>query len=400
MLSIQPLNADNSLIRGMGKWALTAFAINMTVGAGIFGLPARIQALVGSYSVVVVVICGLLIALIAVCFAEIGSRFDRPGGPQLYASIAFGPATGFTVGWLLWISRLGTCAAVSNLLVDYGTGLWAQLAQPFARAGTISMLMLAYAWLNIRGIRQTAAVSTVFSVSKLIPLLAFVTVGLFFVEPQSLHVGSLPPAKDLSSAILLTAFAFFGFDAPTVMAGEVRNAPRSVPFAILLSVGSVVVLYTLIQIVCVGTLPHLATSERPLADAAIKLVGPGGAVVIALAAVVASTGVCGASMTAATRLLFAMADHGQLPIALTRIHSRFHTPVLAIVVTAAAALVLALSGSFIYLVKLTLIARISVYAITCAVLPVIRRKGNAPEASFKLPAGDAVAGASAILQGQ
>jgi amino acid transporter len=211
----------------------------MTVGAGIFGLPARIQALVGNYSVVVVIMCGLLIALIALCFAEIGSRFDRSGGPQLYASIALGPAAGFTVGWLLWISRLGTCAAVSNLLVDYGTVLWPRLVQPFARAGAISTLVLAYAWVNIRGIRQTAAVSTAFTVSKLIPLLAFVTIGLFFIEPQSLH--SLPPAKDMSSAILLTAFAFFGFDAPTVMAGEVRNAPRSVPFAILLSVGSVVV---------------------------------------------------------------------------------------------------------------------------------------------------------------
>jgi len=195
MLSVQPLNADKSLIRGIGPWALTAFAINMTVGAGIFGLPARIQALVGNYSVVVVIICGLLISLIALCFAEIGSRFDRSGGPQLYASIAFGPAAGFTVGWLLWISRLGTCAAVSNLLVDYGTVLWPQLVQPFARAGTISMVVLAYAWVNIRGIRQTAGVSTAFTVSKLIPLLVFTTVGLFFIEPQSLHVGSLPPQR-------------------------------------------------------------------------------------------------------------------------------------------------------------------------------------------------------------
>jgi basic amino acid/polyamine antiporter, APA family len=85
------------------------------------------------------------------------------------------------------------------------------------------------------------------------------------------------------------------------------------------------------------------------------------------------------------------------PVALARVHSRFHTPVLAIVVTAAAVLVLALSGSFIYLVKLTLIARITVYAITSAMLPLFRRKGNAPKASFKLPGGEAVAYASAIL---
>src|SRR5712692_852907 len=143
MLSVQPLNADKSLIRGIGPWALTAFAINMTVGAGILGLPARIQALVGNYSVVVVIICGLLISLIALCFAEIGSRFDRSGGPQLYASTAFGPGVGFAVGWLLWISRIGTCAAVSNLLIDYGKILVPQLAQPVARAGTISILVSA-----------------------------------------------------------------------------------------------------------------------------------------------------------------------------------------------------------------------------------------------------------------
>src|SRR5437879_6723316 len=140
------------------------------------------------------------------------------------------------------------------------------------------------------------------------------------------------------------------------MAGEVRNAPRSVPFAILLSVGSVVILYAVIQIVCVGTLPNLAASERPLADAAIVFVGPWGSIAVALAAVIACAGVFGASMTAATRLLFAMSDHRQLSAAVARVHSRFHTPVLAIVVTAGAILVLALSCSFIYLVKLTLIA--------------------------------------------
>jgi amino acid transporter len=397
VLSVQQPNADNSLIRGIGPWALTAFAINLTVGAGIFGLPARIQALVGNYSVVVLLICGLLIALIALCFAEIGSRFDRSGGPQLYASIAFGPAAGFSVGWLLWISRLGTCAAVSNLLVDYGTTLWPRLVHPSARVGTISTLVFAYAWINIRGIRQTAAVSTAFTVSKLIPLAVFAAVGLFFIEPHALHLRSLPAATKVSTAILLATFAFFGFDATTVMAGEVRNAPRSVPFAILLSVGSVVILYALIQIVCVGTLPNLAASERPLADAAIMFVGSWGSSAIAVAAVISCAGVFGASMTPATRLLFAMSDHRQLPAALARVHPRFHTPVLAIVVTASAVLVLALSGSFIYLVKLTLIARVTVYAITCAMLGIFRRTKNAPEASFKVPAGEVVAYASAIL---
>jgi amino acid transporter len=385
------------LIRGIGPWALTAFALNLTVGSGILGLPARLQALVGNYSIAVIGVCGLVIALIALCFAEIGSRFDRTGGPQLYASIAFGPGVGFAVGWLLWISRIGTCAAVSNLLIDYATVLVPQLAQPVARVGTISMPVLAYTWINIRGIRQTAAVSTAFTVSKLVPLVAFAIIGLFFIEPQRIQLGSLPPVTNLSTAILLAGFAYMGFDATTVLAGEVRDAPRSVPFAIVLSVCIVMLLYSLIQMVCVGTLPNLAASERPLADAATVLLGPWASVAVALAAVVSCAGVFGASMTPGTRLLFAMADQRQLPPVLARVHARFHTPVLAILLTAAAAWVLAVSGSFIYLVKVTLIARISVYAITCATLPIFRRRADLAAAVFKVPAGPAVAHGCAVL---
>lgn len=397
MPALHANSADDRLLRGISRWALTAFAINLTVGSGILGLPAKIQALVGNYSVAVIMACGLLMALIALCFAEVGSRFDRSGGPQLYATLALGPTAGFTVGWLLWISRIGSCAAVSNLAVDYGKVLWPQLAHPAVRALGITLLVLGYTWINIRGIRQTAAVNTAFTVLKIVPLAGFVAIGVFFVEPQALHLDQLPATTDLSTALLLAAFAFVGFDGTTVLAGEVRDPRRSVPFAILVSVGCVIVLYTLIQIVCVGTLSNLAASERPLADAAAQLVGDWGAVVIAVTAVIACAGVFGASMTPGTRLLFAMSDHGQLPRPLARVHERFRTPVIAILATAVAVLVLAISGSFIYLVKITLIARISIYAITCVTLPVLRRTQRVPAAQFTLPAGSAVACLAAIL---
>jgi APA family basic amino acid/polyamine antiporter len=390
-------SADERLLRGVSRWALTAFAINLTVGSGILGLPAKIQALVGNYSVLVIVACGLLMALIALCFAEVGSRFDRTGGPQLYATLTLGPAVGFAVGWLLWISRIGSCAAVSNLAVDYGKVLWPQLAQPAVRAVAITALVLGYTWINIRGIRQTAAVNTTFTVLKIVPLVGFVAVGLFFVNPQALQLGELPASVDLSTAILLAAYAFVGFDGTTVLAGVVRDPRRSVPFAIVVSVACVIVLYTLIQIVCVGTLPDLAASERPLADAASLLVGPWGAVVIAITAIISCAGVFGASMTPGTRLLFAMADHRQLPRALTTVHEGFRTPIVAILATAAAILALALSGSFIYLVKITLIARLSIYAITCVTLPVFRSQAAAPAPQFRLWAGPVVAIASAAL---
>ena len=389
--------ADRALIRGIGRWALTAFSINITIGAGIFGLPAHVQAIVGNYSAFAIVACGMLMTGIALCFAEIASRFDRSGGPQLYGSIALGPAGGFIVGWLLWLSRLGTCAAVSTLLVDYGTLLWPPLGAVVARTAVICALVGGYTWLNIRGIRQTSLVSVVFTVFKLLPLIAFVAVGLFFIDPRSLHLGAAPSLTNASNAILLAAFAFLGFDAATVLGGEIRDVRRAIPFAILLSMGIVLVLYTLIQIVCAGALPNLATSQRPLADAAVMFIGPAGGTVIALAAIIACAGVFGASMTPGTRLLFAMADQGQIPTALARLHPRFATPVLAILITAAAILLLALSGSFIYLVKVTLIARVTVFALMCLLLPLFRGRRDVPEAQFKVPAGKFVAYGGAIV---
>jgi amino acid transporter len=320
-----------------------------------------------------------------------GSRFDSSGGPQLYASVAMGPVAGFTVGWLLCVARIGAGAAVANLLVDYAMVVWPPLGAPLGRVLTIGALTLGYIWINVRGIRQTAAVSTIFTACKVLPLLALVAVGLFSVDPQVFRPGPLPTVGDLSNAMLLAAFAFFGFDSTAVVAGEVRDPARSVPFAIIVSIGAVLVLYSLLQIVCAGTLPDLATSQRPLADAAVALVGPVGAIVIAVTAIIACAGVYGASFTTSSRLLFAMSERRQLPSLFGAVHSRYRTPVNAIVATAVVVLVLALSGSFIYIVKITLIARISVYALTCVTLPLLRRRKDVPRALLVLRAGPALA---------
>ena len=397
MPSADRAHADKRLVRGIGAWALAAFAVNAMIGAGIFGLPARIHALVGNYSVLVILVCGALIAMIALCFAEVGSRFERTGGPQLYASVAFGALPGFTVGWLMWISRIASISAVSNLLVDYGTVLSLYLSGPLARALIISAIVLAYTLINIRGIRQAATVSTAITVSKLIPLIAFAGIGLYFLDPQALHLGSVPSTSDMATAILLATFAFLGFDATTVVAGEVRDARRSVPFAVVLSVGTVAILYALIQLVCVATLPDLAGSERPLADAAAMFVGAWGALAISVGAIISCLGMIGVTFTTATRTLFAMSDQGQLPPALARVHRRFRTPHYSIVLTSVAVLLLALSGTFIYLVKLTLISRILVYAVTCAALPVLRQRHDVPEPTFRVPAGQVLAYLSAAL---
>jgi amino acid transporter len=159
----------------------------------------------------------------------------------------------------------------------------------------------------------------------------------------------------------------------------------------------VVVLYVSIQAVCIGTLPELASSQRPLADVGGRLFGMTGSAVISLGALISVTGTMNAIMLAAPRLLFAMAEQGQLPPIVSATHRRFHTPHVAILFSAVGMLVLALSGTFASAATLSTIIRLTTYAATCAALPVLRRKSGHEQAPFAVPGGATVSVGALIL---
>jgi basic amino acid/polyamine antiporter, APA family len=115
---------DEGLSREIRKWDLVALLVNVTVGAGILRLPSDAQRAVGNYSLVAFVLCALVIGLIALCFAEVGSRFSGTGGPYLYGREAFGPAAGFMVGWLMWLTRLAGFATLTQVFVAYLSYFW------------------------------------------------------------------------------------------------------------------------------------------------------------------------------------------------------------------------------------------------------------------------------------
>src|SRR5580698_490340 len=102
---------DRGLLRAIGRWDLLALVINGIVGAGIFGLPAKVHALLGVNGLWAIAACALIIGLVVLCFAEVASRFTETGGPFLYAATAFGPMTGFLTGWVLLAARLTGCCA-------------------------------------------------------------------------------------------------------------------------------------------------------------------------------------------------------------------------------------------------------------------------------------------------
>jgi amino acid transporter len=383
-----------SLIRGIRRWDLVAVAINGIIGAGIFGLPSQVYALLGPYSLVAFAACALIVALVVLCFAEVGSRFGETGGPYLYAREAFGPIVGFEVGWLIWLSRLTAFAANCNLLIDYLGYFHSGIASGWPRAAMITIVAASLTAINVVGVRNAALFSDVFTIGKLIPLALFITAGVFFLEPGSFSAQALPALSSFSQSVLLLVYAFTGFEMAIIPAGETRDPQRNLPFALLTSLGLVVVVYIMIQVVCIGTLPELAASKRPLADASERFLGTIGAGLITAGVAISIVGNLIVVILAAARLPFAMAGAQELPRIVAATHSRFRTPHVAIIITGAVMLALALPGTFISSLTVSAIARLLAYVVTCAGLVALRRRDQREmrfQAQFKVPAGVAVA---------
>ena len=385
--------ANQGLVRGFRRWDLVALVLNTIIGAGIFGLPSTVQAHVGTYSVLAWLLCALPIVLIVLCFAEVGSRFKETGGPYLYARVAFGPLIGFEIGWLMWLARLTAFAALCNLFVGYLGHFIPASSFGLGRAFVITTVVLFLTVANILGVRSTAAVTNVLTVGKLIPLLLFIAVGFFFINPQNFSFAARPTYQSFSTAMLLMVFAYSGFEAAMVPAGEARDPARHFPFALFTGIAVVVIIYVLIQIVCIGTLPGLAGSERPLSDASLLFLGGAGASVIAAGALVSVTGAMNGVVLVASRVLFAMAEQRQLPGFLVKIHRRFHTPHVAILLSALLMLGLTLFSTFVSAVTVSALIRLVTYVATCAALPALRRRHGVSPAAFVVPWGWLISGA-------
>jgi APA family basic amino acid/polyamine antiporter len=361
---VQP--PESSLKRELGPWDLTAIGVNQVIGAAVFALPAALAASVGAWSPWMVGAVGVASMLIALSFAEVASRFDGTGGPYLYARAAFGRFAAFEVGWMMWFTRVASWASVINVLVSSLGFYWPTLTAGRPRAILIATIIAILAAINIRGIRQSSLVVNLLTLGKLVPLAVFIAVGIVFVDWARLRPSASPSIGDLSASGLLLIFAFGGYEIVPVPGGEARNPRRDVPFALIMTIAIVTLVMTLAQIVAVGTLPGLAASKTPLADAAALFLGAGGAVMITVGAVFSTSGNNMGQALSGSRNLFALAEQGDLPPFFARVHPSFRTPVNAILVTAGVALVLALSGTFQTMAAASAISRLLVYVATCA----------------------------------
>lgn len=390
---------NETLVRGIGRWDLTAIAINTIIGTGIFILPARATGMIGDFSLLAIIACAVIIGLVVLCFAEVSSRFDATGGMYLYAKEAFGPVVGFEVGWLYWIVRVATYAANCNAFLIYLSFFYPPANEGWLRIALIFLILIPMTVINYIGVRQSTILTNLFTVGKIVPLLVFVFVGVFFIDPGNFSFHESPSYSNFSAAVLFLIYAYVGFEAAVIPAGESKDPKRDLPFALFVAIAFCTVLYILIQAVAIGTLPNLAESKTPLADAAGTFLGSAGAAFIAIGALVSILGNLNGGFLAASRLPYAMAEQKELPQALAKTHDKFRTPHISILITAVAILALTIYSTFFTAVAIATVTRLLVYVTTCLALPVFRRRKDLPDAEFRAPFGIGAAVLSLLLIG-
>jgi len=378
-------------VRAIGARQLTASIINVTIGAGIFVLPAVATAGLGAAAPIAYIVCAVLMALIVCCFAAAGSRVSLTGGLYAYVETAFGPFVGFLAGVLYFLMATFAVASVSSAFAGSVGALWPAAAAPAARAILITALFAFLASVNVRGVRAGVRVVEVMTIAKLLPLLVLVGSGIWLVNPAHLRWPGMPDAAAIGKTAIVLIFAFVGLEVALVPSGEVLDPARTVPRALFSALAITTTLYLLIQTVAQGLLgPSMAAySTAPLAEAAGRALGQGGRLLVLLGAIVSMFGYASGDMLGTPRTLFAFARAGVLPAVVASVHPRFHTPYIAILVHACIVAALSISSSFTQLAVLANVAALTLYLMcVTASYELQRRKVRADGAvPFAVPGG-------------
>jgi amino acid transporter len=395
-----PLQKEEGLQRTIGVWGLSANIVNIVIGAGIFVLPAIVAAGLGSASLIAYLFCGLLIALIMLCFAEAGSEVTDSGGPYTYIESAFGKYAGFLTANLFLIAILAAGGAIANAVADILVDYIPILDVPSGRILFFMLTFGFFAWINIRGVRLGIGLVVITTIAKLIPLLLLVFIGWKEVTATNLLWDTLPEAGSIGQMSLILFFAFMGAEVGLSVGGEVKHPQKTIPRAIFIGIGGIMLLYILIQTVSIGVLgTELANyRENPLAEVGGRIFGPAGLTIISVGAAVSIFGNLNGGILNMPRVLFAAArDRVIPPAALAKVHPVYKTPYVSIILFTSAAFVLASFGGFQILA--TVSSAISLIVYLGVVLAVIRLRKLLPNhsQSFKVPGGYTIPGIATLI---
>src|SRR5690242_7746026 len=340
-------HTDDQLVRGIGIPSLTANIISSTIGAGIFVIPATVAAGLGSAAPLAFICCAIAQMLFVTCFAIAGSRVSLTGGLYAYVEVAFGKYVGFLAGMLYFLTALGAVAGVVNVLANSIALVVPFLGGPIMRIVVMLAVYGVLVFINVRGVREGAGAVTTVTIAKLLPLLLFIGIGIFFIHPENLRWPGWPGSKALGDAVVLLMFAFVGIEVALIPSGEVKNPARTVPRSAYLALIITTIIYILIQIVAQGTLgTDLANhKDAPLAEAAATFLGQIGRTILPAGATISAFGFVTSDILSSPRMIFAFGRDGALPSWFAHVNPRYRTPDVAILAYTGIAFALSVFGS-------------------------------------------------------
>ena len=382
-------SADAQLVRAIGTRELTASIINVTIASSIFLMPATVAERLGAAAPIAYLVCAALMTLIALCFAAAGSRVSLSGGLYAYIDTAFGGFAGFLGGYLYSVTACLSVASVAAAFAGTIGVLWPAFAGGSVRAVLLAVLFAALAAVNVRGIKPGIRLVELITAAKLIPLLFLVVAGAWSVNLEFLRM-SMPTVSQVGQASIVLLFAFVGVEVALTPSGEIRDPSRTVPRSILTALAVATSIYLAVQTVAQGTLgPELPLyKDAPLVETAGRLFGTGAKLVFLVGMAVSIFGYIAGDMLGTPRALFALARDGVLPTALVRVHPRYRTPAIAIVLYAAAVAALAISSSFERLVVMANVSALLLYLMCVAASYQLQRRNvRMAGAPFDLPGG-------------
>lgn len=386
------------LLRALRRRDIVGLLLNTMIGAGMLTAPARVYAHADGWGLLVLLASALAVLPLMLCFAELSSRFSGTGGPYLYARAALPPWVAFASGWMLWVAQALGIATLSNLLVAYLAGFFPGLDGGAPRLAALAALGVVSTAIVLWGIRQSAMVSNLVIVAKLVFVVAFLAAVLPFVQPDRLApTAELPPPVTFAQAMLIFVFGYSGFERAPTVAGEAKNPQRDIPISLLTSLVLITVVFGLAFVACVGVLDAPAANDRPFAEAGRVLFGPIGAAAVSAGALAVTFGTLLVIVVSMPRNLFSLAEHGELPAVFARVHARWRTPQVAIITSSVVGFGAAMASDLLGALTMSTAARMVVYVLSCVALARLAMRPDAPPPAFKLPFTPVLAAVTAML---
>jgi len=372
-----------------GFWSIVLLGFNGVVGSGIFLLPGKVMDLIGPGSIFVYLFMTVVIMTIALCFAECAGKFSRHGAAYVYAKESLGEFIGFEVGIMSWAIRIIAWAVMAVGFATALSAIWPPALQEPYKTLIVLTILIGLGIVNIIGVNITKILNNIVTVGKMVPLLLFILVGVFYIKGSN-FIPLFPKGLEVDSfgvAALIIFYAFTGFEAMAVAAEDMKDPQKNLPIALVVVMGLCSIIYILVQAVAIGTLgADLAKSSAPVADAASAFFGPIGKWLVTIGALVSIGGINMAASFSSPRTGVALAQDGLLPRKIAE-NCRFGTPYISIIITVLLTIPVALSGSFVQLAAISVVSRFAQYVPTCLAVIILRKKRPDLIGSFTVPGG-------------